>query len=563
MLRRSLPRQLASPTPDHASDAVPSEGLADLQRTLGNAALQELLAGGGHLLAAFPHAATLARRLGQPLPGQARVDPEACAARGVEAFTEGATTVFRTATPPLKVAAHEAAHQLHHAGRARDAGLGAEGHAEAVARTVVAGEDARALLGTGDRVAGAFHPYTVLQPEAQGAGSAIGWRAPGGGALRIADDGTLAVGGDESGRTQDAWATPAQIQASNAVLTAQGSAVRLAVGAAELRGKAPLDSATGTERALHRVVVSDAEGGPATLTGDCGAAAHEVMGSHRGGRIASAVVRDGLGAEEATDPHLYVRDSETVEAGVTELWFREILRRAFGDSPVPELIATWQALTPEARDALEARFGLNQHAAPEVGEAVTILSLWDSPSWQQSPGQDAEDAYNWHFAACILRSGGDYVTLESFAGQAPDGWYFSMFGPASADQSFYELERTTEAFGTENVSLVVQPTTAARITVRLSEAADVVGDSEVIVTLASRLGAEVSEAVPAVPGEEVAVTLPLARLLAPSESEPLQVTVSEADLWQDDLLLTVPWLPPFVPASYARDGVEITGEMVP
>lgn len=550
------------PAPTAAPSAAPglAHPLSTLHRSLGNAALQELLLGRGEALPRFPHQAALTRSLGAP-PGQAVVDPAACAARGVEAFTEGATTFFRTPAPSLAVAAHEAAHQLQHAGRSRDAGLGAEVHAEAVAARVERSVDARPLLSApGDTVSGAIHDYTVVPVDEQGAGSALGWRAPGGTPLQLADDGRLAVACPEQGRTQDAWATSDQIQASNAVLEAQGAAVRLAAGPAELRGKAPGDGAT--ERALSRVVVTTPDGAPATLTGDCGTAAAEVMGAE--GRVSAAVARSWTGQEQVTDPHALYGRRDGAPYHTPEVWLLEILRMAYGaDLDAARLFALYSAQTPDERDAFEKRYGVNLQAVPEVGEALTIGSVPADPRWTRSPGVSAEETYNWHFATCVFKSGDDFVTLESYAGRAPTDWYFSMWGPARYGQSFHEREAETGIFGTAPVSLVVTPSDALAFTVRLTEGADLAGDSELYLRVSTVLGSRESAVSPLAPGDTGSFEVSLAGLLPWGESQPLTIEVLEDDLLSDDALFRTTWSPPFTTGQDAGNGVEIRAERVP
>ncbi len=109
----------------------------------------------------FPHRADLEASLGTPIPGTAVLDRAGCAARGVPAWTVGLSAHFATLDVPLDVAAHEAAHLLQHAGRTGDAGLGAEGHAQAVEGAVTSGGRARGLLGGGARVGGGTHNYTA------------------------------------------------------------------------------------------------------------------------------------------------------------------------------------------------------------------------------------------------------------------------------------------------------------------------------------------------------------------------------------------------------------------
>ena len=109
----------------------------------------------------YPHRAAIWRSLQRDLPAHARVDGGACRRLGVPAFTEGTTSVFVDPEPPLEVAAHEAAHLAQHAGLSRDLGLGAERHAQALARRVSRGLPASDLLAPrGASVAGQLHTWT-------------------------------------------------------------------------------------------------------------------------------------------------------------------------------------------------------------------------------------------------------------------------------------------------------------------------------------------------------------------------------------------------------------------
>lgn len=559
MLQRAAPALDRPPAAKGALDPGLPGGLAGLHHRLGNAEVRNRLLGRGEPLASFPHQPAIQRSLGA-IPGLAVVDQAACAARGVSAFTEGDTTFFRDPCPRLEVAAHEAAHQLQHAGRSRDAGLGAEGHAEAVAQQVSRAEDARPLLdGRGDAVTGAVHDYTVIPVEQQGADSAFSWTSPAGQGLKVSDDGQLAVGDPEQDRTQAAWATDAHIQASNAVLEAQGATVRLKAGAAELHGAAPYDG--GAAHTLSRVVVTNEEGAPATLTGDCSDAAAEVMGAE--GRVSAVVARGWAGDEILTDPHPTQSRQRGAALNTPELWFIEILRMAYGsDLSTDQLFATYNAQTPDERDAFEKRYGVNRQAVPEVGEALTIGSMPVNPAWGLVPGVTDEQTYNWHFATCVLKSGDDVVTLENYARRARGDWYFSMFGPARYGQSFHEGEASTNIFGTEPVSMVVTQSDALRLRVRLTEGADLGGDSEIYVRLRTAIGATQTAAVPMAAGESESFVVSLAGLLPWGESQPLTVEVVELDLLWDDPLFQTIWTPPFTTGRDAGNGVEISGERV-
>lgn len=107
----------------------------------------------------YPHRAAIERALGLPIAGRAVVDPDGCSARDVPAFAEGDVVHFADDLPSLRVAAHEATHLLHHAGKAGQGEDGPEEQAESVADLVEDGVSAKDLLG-GERVQGTRHDYT-------------------------------------------------------------------------------------------------------------------------------------------------------------------------------------------------------------------------------------------------------------------------------------------------------------------------------------------------------------------------------------------------------------------
>lgn len=536
----------------------------DLQDEVGNQALLDSLAAGLDPLDSFPHAGALNRHLGAALPGHGVVDPEGCAARGVEAFTDGLVTHFRTASPRLAVAAHEAAHQLQHAGLTCDAGLGAEGHAEAVAHQVLNGRGTSTLLGPqGESVSGRLHTYLQVPAGQLGSGSQLGWTSPDGGGLKVSDDGRLAVPDVGDGASRLAWATAEDIASANETLTRQGSAIRLQAGSGTIAGKAPDSGGQGAEQVLSRVMLTAADGSNGVaLTGDCGKAAYEVMGGADDGHLGAAVVQTPTG-ETTTDPHPYQsrQPGQPETIGTTELWFREILRLAYGDLPVDQLMARYQAQSPEERAAFEQRWGINSAAVPRVGEAVTTMSLYDAPDWQ--PTAEDDFAWNWHFAACVLASGGDYITLENFTGAPEGNWYFAMRGPARYHQSFHEQELASNTFGTEAVSMVVRPEGHVRFTVSLGKDADTLGSSEIFVRMSTPGGSKESDRVSVAAGGAGTLLVPLAGLVVNGESQPIDIDVFDEDLFEDEHLLNVRWSPPFGADGYSEGGVTLTAEMVP
>ena len=103
----------------------------------------------------YPHRSTIERLFGRPIPVTAHTDAvaaEATARLGTEAYAFGGSVAFQATSPPLHVAAHEAAHVVQqHAGIQLAGGVGAPGdvyeqQANAIADRVVAGQSAADLL---------------------------------------------------------------------------------------------------------------------------------------------------------------------------------------------------------------------------------------------------------------------------------------------------------------------------------------------------------------------------------------------------------------------------------
>jgi len=105
------------------------------------------------------------------------------------------------------------------------------------------------------------------------------------------------------------------------------------------------------------------------------------------------------------------------------------------------------------RDEFDRRHGINRYARPRVGEGITIGSEYRMPGFADPTGS----AWNFHYAAAVLDSGHDYVTLETAAGWGVADWIFYMYGPPSKKQSFQEEQASTGTHGTRQTSLVVRP----------------------------------------------------------------------------------------------------------
>jgi hypothetical protein len=376
----------------------------------------------------FPHASSIESATGAAIPGSAIYDPDACARRAVPAFTDGSVTHFATPTPSLRVAAHEAAHQLQHSARTRDAGLGAEGHAHTVASLIATGGSARPVLGAhGRAVPPALRPYTEIPAAAQTATSQ--WMI--GADARVADSG-LMVTSPSDGHV--CYAEPALIQAADLILRAKQSGVRLRAGAAGPSGSAPDGSGVkSTVEVVAQVRTATSSG---EVWADCGRMSREVQGVTGTDTPARGIYRDAAGTER-----------ETSAAATTDIRDETLVGGGLG-TDAASARAAYSAMDPAARAAFDAAHGINRHAAPNVGESF------------MSVRNDAltTAGFNFHWGGVIMVSGGDRVTFENFARPGTNYgtqnllWYFDMYGPPSkAGQTWHD--RWAEGGGREGVGV--------------------------------------------------------------------------------------------------------------
>ena len=400
-------------------------------------------------LSAFPLAGTLRARLGRAVPGEAVLDEAGCAARGVEAFTDHGRSHFATAAPRLEVAAHEAAHQLQHAGLTHDGGLGPEGHAGAVAGAVEAGRSTAGLLGpAGRRVAPAARPFIDIPPSAQAPGE---WDA-GGVPLRPSDDLQMAVAQDTTRGSQRLWATQKLIAASNSMLTAKRSPIRLGVGSGVLTGTPPLYAALGMPgvspelfEVVPQNVANQTAGNTMELWDDCGFAAREVMGIGGGNRDVRSMT--ALWVEGGVE----VKAEGWLNLGPADI-AGEIVKRAFGTYTQAGGWESYWALEPAERQTFDEEHGINEYLdQPEIGEGFAIVG-----GGERHP---AVGYWFFHVAAVVMRSGEDAVVLENYQvgpqEAANDDWNFQMFG--GPGQTFHELHEADLEHGTSPTTFKVGP----------------------------------------------------------------------------------------------------------
>ncbi|WP_456789868.1 hypothetical protein [Cellulomonas sp. P5_C5] len=353
----------------------------------------------------FPHRGAIEAATGAPVPGAALLDVAGCRARGVPAYTDGLTTHFSSGTPPLRVAAHEYAHQLQHAGLTRDHGAGAEGHAEAVAGTIRAGRSARGLVGaTGSAVPSGSRDFTEV-PETDQALSGF-WKV--GGTAKVGDEGrTVTTDAD----THALFADEALIVESNAVLKAKQSGVRLEVGGAGPSGPAPDGSGNRTTVKAGYKILSDEDG--EEFYADCGYSAREVQGPSGTDTSPRGVYLDDAGARaetSATKQPAKMRDEIFVAGGLG------------ADGPTAH--AAYNALSAADQDAFDRLHGINRYAAPGVGEAFT----------RRRDDELGGTGFNFHWGGVVMVAGGDRITFENYTKDegytAKDtAWYFATYGP--------------------------------------------------------------------------------------------------------------------------------------
>jgi hypothetical protein len=403
----------------------------------GNQAVQRFLRSGqavGHVTPMqFPYGEKISGILGRSAHLSSILDKQGCASRGTPAFTEGMLTHFATETPSLHVAAHEAAHQFQHAGITRDAGLGPERHAGAVADAVVAGHQRSALIGdTGSRVQSAARNYVFTDRNNN-------WRdiEPGAAFKKLGEMGaTLTASGKE------AYATPDLISQAAGILGAKKSGISISAGAGGPTVEAPDGSGFKT---LSRIDVKmDADATGETFYGDCREAAREVMGGPTKERLQEKVVASPGGLPITAQPpntplemvalviflDQRIRETPGYET-MTDDEKLEVARKAYED---------FGKLSDEEKEALKKtpvgeemakRLGIDQYAAPEVGEAFATFK-----------GTKAGmDEFHFHYATVIIAAGPDRVTLENAGGNQGEKttkWKIETYGPAVKKQSFHE-----------------------------------------------------------------------------------------------------------------------------
>jgi hypothetical protein len=411
--------------------------------------------------ASFPHRSAIEYLFQRALPGKAVIDSAGCGQLGVPAFTEGSVSHFASGDVPLRVAAHEAAHQLQHTGTTRDANLGAERHADTVARLMARGAPPGRLLGpAGSPVNSSMHSYTEVDTTEQ---SDDHWKASA--PLRVAEDGNLAVA-EEQPVNHRLWAKPDLIESSNKVLAANKSVIKLNASGGTLKGPAPNGSGN---RELARVLPQNQANGTSgesmKLWADCGKSCRDVIGAGRGtgwnvGNMAARyrdVHRPWYTQIPILGPLLgwifggpKVKEKQTGASDPEEMK-KEIFNQKLGGTG-DEGLKKYEAMTSAEKDKFDRETGINKYTMPGVGQGFTMSS-----------GGEAAGPMTWnfHWAGVIVASGTDRVTLENYSVNDPTventDWQFEMYGsPAKAGQTFFEQHKASGQHGKSPTAMQVE-----------------------------------------------------------------------------------------------------------
>jgi len=361
-------------------------------------------------------------RFGQDF-SQVRVHSDAQAARAVNAraFTVGKDVIFGAGqySPGTREGQRLMAHELTHV-------VQQSSHSQRIQR------------------------YTEYSSANQAAGSSLGWVHPGATDIRVADSGLMVVEdkGWNPGSNKRAWTTKSKIAESNKILKNIGSNAKLAEKGGTISGKPPSNAVQPTRTLVEIEPIKAAGAGAFSLTSDCGGAARQVMGSDGGKDV--AVTRKGS-VESYTPAESYHGGAKTTP----EVFFEEILKREFGAGHTRTVLYDkYSKLSAAKKDTFDKKYKINKYAAPQVGQGQTISSEFDMPGFATVPGVST---WNFHYAATVLKSGADHVTLESAAGWGATDWIFYMYGPAKKAQSFHEEHGAMDSHGTHYTTMVVQP----------------------------------------------------------------------------------------------------------
>ena len=317
-------------------------------------------------------------------------------------------------------------------------------------RSLMAHEITHTLQG-GQGVNRVVRRFVEYSPKQQKDGNSLGWTHPGSKPLRVSNSGELAVeqNGWGANLNKFAWCTDEQLAQSNKILKAINSEVELEKKSGnDIRGVSP-DKTSKKQKALFQVVPKDPAGiSPFSMTGDCGTACKEVMGSKSRNDV--AVLGQGDKRQFTSAGHYHGGSPTTPQE-----FFLEILKKAYGAGHSDQdLYKKYEALNTSEKKKFDSKYGINENALPEVGQGLTISTESLMPSYTSIAGFST---WNFHYAGAVFKSKMDYVTLESAAGWGSSDWIFYMYGNDTPAGSFHEEHGNSNTHGNQYSTMVVQP----------------------------------------------------------------------------------------------------------
>ena len=257
--------------------------------------------------------------------------------------------------------------------------------------------------------------------------------------LRVSDDGRMAV--RDTGNTtpnganqfQDLYLATDVLTTSQNALVAAGSGLALAQGATSIRGKPPGNA---FKRTLHKVDIQFADTPNNQSYAGCNANAWNIMGTVRNAQPTATAAHGVFKADVNNARHVLSQPDDGAA-------YKAVRHEITGATTPSTARKAWNDLSASDRKKAAKKFGINEYAKPKAAEAIAIFTA----------GHGGNSGMG-HHAGVVARSGGDYITLENYAGNpgttTPNGtsvnpnWYVRMFG-AKTGQSFYEFHKTHEA----------------------------------------------------------------------------------------------------------------------
>ncbi len=367
-----------------------------------------------------------------------RTGPEA-QAHGALSFAQGNEIVFQPGlvdenSPRFRfLLGHELTHILQQrSGRAGRGGMNndpaLEAEADSLGRKAAMGQSVK--VGGGGEAAKDVANAPVQRYAVQRKGRNT---------LRVSEDGKMAV--REGYPNHHFWAEPSLIQGAEAKLKANGSVISLNEGSDTEVIKKP--DGTGSVALVEVVPVNSRTktgGDSMTHYADCGRSTRDVMGG------------DGeqWGTMKATYNDKNGGPRKETRAGHRPGDFK---RELFDDLAGGQ--HNYDAMDDAGKRAFDEKAGINDFANPEVGEGFTMNS-------GGAPIKGYEDnTWNFHFAGLVMKSGGDFVSLENFSVSKPDvsnaDWTFDMYGPAHREgQTFHDQHTATNQHGETPTTMAVK-----------------------------------------------------------------------------------------------------------